>query len=280
MSEILNRGKEKIRGWAWIGTRLLGGLCIIVGLALLVGAIPTERFGPLTGMGLLLVGFFSILFGDKVGEWLPGRPTERETVKKSAAREWGEAIVIAVVLAVFIRTFIVQAFKIPSGSMISTLLIGDHILVNKFIYGVRIPVLDTWVVGPRVPQREDIIVFKYPHDESRDFIKRVIGLPGDVVEIRNKQVYINGEPLEESYASYKDPATPGNPHSPGASFGPITVPKDKLFVLGDNRDHSQDSRFWGFLDIHKVEGEAFVIYWSWDGDEGQPRWNRIGKLLY
>jgi signal peptidase I len=179
----------------------------------------------------------------------------------------------------FIRTFVVQAFKIPSGSMIPTLLVGDHILVNKFIYGVRIPVLDTWIVGPWVPERQDIIVFKYPHDESRDFIKRVIGLPGDVVEVRRKRVYINEKPLDESYLLHADPAMGGNPGSPGDFYGPITVPEDKLFVLGDNRDHSQDSRFWGFLDIHKVEGEAFIIYWSWDTQEGGPRWNRLGKLI-
>lgn len=199
--------------------------------------------------------------------------------RKSASREWGEALVVAVVLALVIRTFIVQAFKIPSGSMMDSLLVGDHILVNKFIYGVRIPVLDGWILGPWVPKRGDIIVFKFPHDESRDFIKRVIGLPGDVVEVRGNQAYINNKPLKESYAIYDHSASSSNPHAVGEFSGPVTVPKDKLFVLGDNRDHSQDSRFWGFLDIHKVEGEAFVIYWSWDSKEGRPRWNRIGKLI-
>lgn len=199
--------------------------------------------------------------------------------RKSAAREWGEALLVAVVLALFIRTFVVQAFKIPSGSMIPSLLVGDHILVNKFIYGVRIPVVDAWILGPWVPQRGDIIVFKYPYDESRDFIKRVIGLPGEVVEVRGNQVLINNRPLKESYAVYERPATSPNPRSFGDPAGPITVPKDKLFVLGDNRDHSQDSRFWGLLDIHKVEGEAFFIYWSWDSQEGRPRWDRIGKII-
>lgn len=212
----------------------------------------------------------------QVGE--PAAPEARER-RKSVAREWLEALAVAVLLALFIRTFVVQAFKIPSGSMIPTLLVGDHILVNKFIYGVRIPVLDTWIVGPWVPERQDIIVFKYPHDESRDFIKRIIGLPGDVVEVRGKRVYINEKPLDESYLLQADPAMGGNPGSPGDFYGPITVPEDKLFVLGDNRDHSQDSRFWGFLDIHKVEGEAFIIYWSWDTQEGGPRWNRLGKLI-
>ncbi|MEE8225116.1 MAG: signal peptidase I, partial [candidate division NC10 bacterium] len=108
---------------------------------------------------------------------------------------------------------------------------------------------------------------------------RVIGLPGDVVEVRGKRVYINEKPLDESYLVHADPAMRGNPGSLGDFYGPITVPEDELFVLGDNRDHSQDSRFWGFLDIHKVEGEAFIIYWSWDTQEGGPRWNRLGKLI-
>jgi signal peptidase I len=140
--------------------------------------------------------------------------------------------------------------------------------------------LDTWVLGPRAPRRGDIIVFKYPYDESRDFIKRVIGLPGEVVEIRDKQVYINGKPLQEVYPLYRDPVERANRHSPGEVYGPITVPQDKLFVLGDNRDQSQDSRFWGFLDVHKVEGAAFTIYWSWDPIEGRLRWNRIGKSIH
>jgi len=200
--------------------------------------------------------------------------------RKSAAREWLEALAVAVLLALFIRTFVVQAFKIPSGSMIPTLLVGDHILVSKFTYGVRIPVLDTWVLGPRAPRRGDIIVFKYPYDESRDFIKRVVGLPGEVVEIRDKQVYINGKPLQEVYPLYRDPVERASGHSSGEVYGPVAVPEGKLFVLGDNRDQSQDSRFWGFLDVHKVEGAAFIIYWSWDPTEGRLRWNRIAKPIH
>lgn len=212
-----------------------------------------------------------------VGESAGSRATGR---RKSTAREWLEALAVAVLLALVIRTFVIQAFKIPSGSMIPTLLVGDHILVSKFIYGVRIPVLDTWVIGPWVPKRQDVIVFKYPHDESRDFIKRVIGLPGDVVEVRGRQAYVNGEPLdEEVYLPQPGPARLGSSRSPGDFFGPVTVPEGKLFMLGDNRDHSQDSRFWGFLDIHKVQGEAFIIYWSWDAQEGGPRLNRMGKTI-
>jgi signal peptidase I len=213
-----------------------------------------------------------------VGESAGARATER---RKSVAREWLEALVVAVLLALVIRTFVVQAFKIPSGSMIPTLLVGDHILVSKFIYGVRIPVLDAWVVGPWVPRRQDVIVFKFPRDEGRDFIKRVIGLPGDVVEVRGRQAYVNGEPLdEEAYLAQPDSTRLKSAQSPGDfRYGPVTVPEDKLFMLGDNRDHSQDSRFWGFLDIHKVQGKAFIIYWSWDGEERGPRLNRMGKLI-
>src|SRR3972149_1764730 len=151
--------------------------------------------------------------------------------RKSAAREWLEALAVAVLLALFIRTFVVQAFKIPSGSMIPTLLVGDHILVSKFTYGVRIPVLDTWVLGPRAPRRGDIIVFKYPYDESRGFIKRGSGLPGEGAEIRDKQVYINGRPLQEVYPFHRDPMERFKRHSSRELYGPIKVPQDKLFVL-------------------------------------------------
>lgn len=187
--------------------------------------------------------------------------------KKSALREWAEAIAIAVVLALVIRAFIVQAFKIPSGSMLPTFQIGDHILVNKFIYRFT------------APDRGDVIVFKFPQDEGRDFIKRVIGLPGEAIEIRGKQVFINGKPLEEPYAIHLDAQIIGNPHSPRDHFETVKVPEGQLFVMGDNRDHSMDSRFWGFLDLKKVKGKAFVIYWSWDRDRFQPRFDRIGKLV-
>ena len=187
--------------------------------------------------------------------------------KKSALREWAEAIAIAVVLALAIRTFVVQAFKIPSGSMLPTLQIGDHILVNKFIY---------WFTAP---ERGDIIVFKFPQDEGRDFIKRVIGLPGEVIEIRGKQVFIDGRPLEEPYVIHLDAQIMSNPHSPRDHFGPVKVPEGQFFVMGDNRDHSMDSRFWGFLDLKKVKGKAFIIYWSWDRDRFRPRWDRIGRLV-
>ena len=218
---------------------------------------------------------------------------------KSVVREYTESIIIAVVLALVIRTFVVQAFKIPSGSMEDTLLIGDHILVNKLSYGLQIPFLNAKVrvfglVGD--PNRGDIIVFPFPRDPSRDFIKRVVGLPGDRIEVRSHRAYINGEPLKESYVKLDERAA-AHP-SRYSHWGPEVVSPGKLFVMGDNRDNSADSRDWGFLDISQVKGRAFIIYWSWDSSEPKffwlgnipipnpkavlldgIRWRRIGKLL-
>ncbi|WP_022853014.1 signal peptidase I [Thermodesulfatator atlanticus] len=194
--------------------------------------------------------------------------------------DWVKTIVLALLLALFIRTFFVQAFKIPSGSMIPTLLIGDHILVNKFIYGVRNPITrEVWIKG-RTPQRRDIIVFIFPKDRKLDFIKRVIGLPGEIVEIRNKIVYINGVPLKEPYVQHTDPHILPRDVSPRDNFGPVKVPPGHLFVMGDNRDASYDSRFWGFVPIRDVKGKAFIIYFSWDKEHFRIRWNRIGKLIH
>lgn len=206
----------------------------------------------------------------------PGLP-ERPVQEKSVVRQYAEAFLIAIVLALLIRTFVVQAFKIPSGSMLPTLQIGDHILVNKFLYGAEIPFLGWRIPSLRNPQRGDIIVFKFPQDEGRDFIKRVIALPGEKVEIRGKRVLINGEPLEEPYSVHLDRAIQETPHSPRDYFSPVEVPQGQLFVMGDNRDYSMDSRFWGYLDMKKIKGKAFLIYWSWDRDRFRPRWGRIGK---
>jgi signal peptidase I len=201
------------------------------------------------------------------------------TDQKSRVREYVEAFLIAVVLALFVRTFVVQAFKIPSGSMIPTLLIGDHILVNKFIYGVKVPFTDFTLIPVAQPHRDDVIVFKYPQDETKDFIKRVIGLPGDRVEVRHRQVYINDKPLVEPYAVHQEGVTPETEMRPRDEFGPVTVPPDSYFVMGDNRDHSLDSRFWGFVKEDKIKGKAFLIYWSWDGNGEWVRWERIGKAV-
>ena len=203
------------------------------------------------------------------------------TKKKSFLRENVEAILLAILLALFIRTFVVQAFKIPSGSMKQTLQIGDHILVNKFIYGVKIPFLRTTIIPVKNPKRGDIIVFRFPEDPDKDFIKRVIGVAGDVVEIRDKEVYINHERLNHGagYGIHTDPRIIPAIMQPRDNFGPVIVPEDSLFMMGDNRDHSYDSRFWGFVNLKDVKGKAFIIYWSWDKDNFGVRWNRIGQIL-
>jgi signal peptidase I len=204
---------------------------------------------------------------------------EFETRKNSVWRENVEAILVAVLIALFIRTFVVQAFKIPSGSMKPTLQIGDHILVNKFIYGIKIPYWQGNLVPIENPHRGDIIVFKFPLDPDKDFIKRVIGVAGDVVECRDKKLYINHQPLNHDYGVHSDTDIIPPDIRPRDNFGPITVPPHSLFVMGDNRDESFDSRFWGFVDLRAVNGKAFIIYWSWDKERFGVRWNRIGQIL-
>ncbi|HKL22231.1 MAG TPA: signal peptidase I, partial [Tichowtungia sp.] len=183
--------------------------------------------------------------------------------RKSGLRENVEAILVAIVLALFIRTFVVQAFKIPSGSMKETLQIGDHILVNKFIYGIKIPFIRATLIPIKDPERKDIVVFEYPEDPSKDFIKRVIGVAGDTITIRNKKLYVNDRlQRPEDYAVYKDARVFSPQLSTRDNLGPIEVPENSLFVMGDNRDNSHDSRFWGFVDLKAVKGKAFTIYWS------------------
>jgi signal peptidase I len=188
--------------------------------------------------------------------------------KKSVVREYFESIVIAVIVALFVRTWVVQAFKIPTGSMENNLLIGDHLLVNKFIFGPTPLALGRAVLPVRLIRRGDIVVFKYPDEPDRDFIKRVIGLPGETIELRNKKVFVNGRPFDESYVHFLTP--PSNDYQEVTSydvrerFGPVTVPAAQYFVMGDNRDNSQDSRYWGFLPRGHVKGKALMIYWSYE----------------
>ena len=203
------------------------------------------------------------------------RVEERET---STWREYAEALVMAVLLALFIRTFVVQAFKIPSGSMLPTLQIGDHLLVNKFIYGLRIPFVGKRILDFREPEREDVVVFIYPQDRSKDFIKRIMALPGERVEIRNKQVYIDGERVSDEFGIY-DPPGGGSLRNPRDNHPPFVVPEGHVFVLGDNRDHSHDSRFWGPVPIDDILGKAFILYWSWDAERFRPRWGRLGMSI-
>jgi signal peptidase I len=199
---------------------------------------------------------------------------------KSKLQEYIEAIILAILIAFFIRTFVIQAYKIPSGSMKPTLLIGDHILVSKFNYGIRLPLIRSSLVPVGTPKRGDIVVFIYPEDRSKDFIKRLIGLPGDAIEIRDKQIILNGLPCSDSHGVYVDnPIIPGSVQ-PRDNFGPVTVPEDSLFVMGDNRDESYDSRFWGFVPMKDVLGKALIIYWSWNHEGHGVRWNRIGSILH
>jgi signal peptidase I len=210
-----------------------------------------------------------------------------EQKKKSVVREYAEAIGIAILLALFIRTFVVQAFKIPSGSMLPTLQIGDHLLVNKFIYGIRLPFAGTVLVPIKEPKRGDIIVFRFPRDRSTDYIKRVIGLPGDKLEIRDKVLSINDRPIDDPHAHFTSAQVLPGDISPKDNLGPIVVPPGKYFVMGDNRDNSSDSRFWGFVDDADILGKAMIIYWSWDIDEpllsvdrfASIRWDRLGDII-
>jgi signal peptidase I len=202
---------------------------------------------------------------------------EQAKKEKSTFREYVEAIGMALLLALFIRTFIVQAFKIPSGSMIPTLLIGDHILVNKLSYGVRVPLWGHYLVEFKKPQRGDVVVFIFPEDRTKDFIKRVIGVEGDMVEIRGKKIFVNGRAIDDPHAHFE--GEEGGIHVRD-DYGPRRVPPNHIFVMGDNRDRSYDSRFWGYVNLDDVKGKAFLIYWSWDGSDRWVRWERLGDIIY
>jgi signal peptidase I len=193
-------------------------------------------------------------------------PKERQ---KSKLREYTEVIVISVVLALFVRTFVVQAFRIPSGSMEDTLLVGDFLLVSKFIY---------WFTDPKPG---DVIVFKYPLDPSRDFIKRCVAVEGQTVEIRQKELYVDGRRISlPPEGKHIDSRTYQQGLNERDNFGPVTVPPGHVFVLGDNRDNSRDSRYWGFLNKKLIKGKAFILYWSWHQKDQDPRLSKLnGPLL-
>jgi signal peptidase I len=199
---------------------------------------------------------------------------------KTKLKEYIESIIIAILIALFIRTFIICAYKIPSKSMVPTLLVGDHILVNKFIYGVKIPLLRRTIIPVREPKRGEIVVFIFPNDRSKDFIKRVIGVSGDKIQITNKKIFINDEEYKDSYGVFSESLILPKSMGPRDNFGPVIVPEKSIFVMGDNRDESLDSRFWGFVDLRDVEGKAIIIYWSWNRDEHNLRWERLGHLLH
>ena len=230
--------------------------------------------------------------------------------KKSTVREYFESIVIAVILALFVRTFVLQAFKIPTGSMENNLLIGDHLLVNKFVYSPTASGLERTLLPIGTIRRGDVLVFKSPSEPERDLIKRVVGLPGDTLEQKTKKIYINGKPLDEPYVHFiEEPSRRNAELSEGTSsdvrenYGPVTVPLNQYFMMGDNRDNSADSRYWGFMPVDNVKGKALLIYWSYESeredyeDESaavtlkglasvfmhfftKTRWDRLGHVIH
>ena len=237
-------------------------------------------------------------------------------MKNEAVKEWGKSLGLAFLLFLVIRAFLVQAFKIPTGSMENTLLVGDFLLVNKMVYGAstprKVPFTDVELPNFRFPafenpRRGDIIVFEYPKDRSLDFVKRCMAVGGDTVEMRDKVLYVNHVPLDEPYVRHSDPLVrrkddrqfdperfdwqydylveskkqelKGNYEPTRDNFGPIWVPKGKYFCLGDNRDASSDSRFWGFVDRDLIKGRPMILYFSWDSRHWVPRFNRIGHLI-
>ena len=230
--------------------------------------------------------------------------------KKSTVREYFESIIIAVILALFVRTFVLQAFKIPTGSMENNLLIGDHLLVNKFVYAPRAAGVERTLMPIGTIRRGDVLVFKSPVEPERDLIKRVIGLPGDRLEQKEKKIYINGQPLNEPYVFFLEPphhnselSEASTTSDPRENYGPVTVPPNQYFMMGDNRDNSLDSRYWGFMPADYVKGKAIFIYWSYESeredyeDESagatikglasvfmhfftKTRWDRLGHFIH
>jgi signal peptidase I len=203
-------------------------------------------------------------------------PPKKET---SLLREYVNTAVYAVLLTLVLRVFVVQAFRIPSGSMLNTLLVGDFLFVNKFEYGAKIPFTHWRLPGIDKPKRGDVIVFQYPEDPRKDYIKRCVATGGEAVQVRDKQLLVNGERMQEPYAVHADPQVLPSEFSPRDNFGPVTVPEGNIFMMGDNRDHSSDSRYWGPVDFDLVKGRAMFIYWSWDGDRNWPRFERLFKSI-
>ncbi|HUJ67923.1 MAG TPA: signal peptidase I [Syntrophorhabdales bacterium] len=203
--------------------------------------------------------------------------------EKSKIRQFAETIAIAALLAIFVRSFVVEAFTIPSGSMEPTLLVGDYLLANRLSYVVKVPFTDVVLIRLGEPKRGDIVIFRYPLDPSKDYVKRIVAKGGDTVEIRDKVVYVNGQKVEEGYAHFTDHTDIPGSQLPRDNFGPVKVPKDCYFAMGDNRDNSSDSRFWGFLKEGDLVGKAEIIYFSLDSDAesflASVRWQRLGHMV-
>ena len=221
--------------------------------------------------------------------------------------QWMQTFVIAVLVFFFVRAFFVEAFKIPSGSMERTLLPGDFLLVDKLAYGAEVPFTSLHIPGYRTPQRGDIIVFQYPLDETKTYVKRLVGLPGDTLSMREGTLVRNGVALAEPYVVHSDPdLDPGNDqfgwqrhylvrtaeaagfgdHPTRNNWGPLIVPPGEYFALGDNRDNSEDSRYWGFVPAGNVRGRPLVVYYSYAPDSSEPapwlssvRWARVGERV-
>jgi signal peptidase I len=196
---------------------------------------------------------------------------------KSQSREYVEALVFALVLTMVLRAFVIQAFRIPSESMCDTLLVGDFLFVNKFEYGPRIPFTDIRLPGLRKPTHGDVIVFQYPNDPSMDYIKRCIGTPGHTVEVRHKDVYLDGRKLVEPYVKHIDPEEQPEGYTNRDNLKPPTVGPESYFMMGDNRDNSNDSRFWGTVPMKYIKGRAMFIYFSTSGDQW---WNGLFHIRF
>jgi signal peptidase I len=234
----------------------------------------------------------------KIPKPQPSAPTPAPQPQKSALREYAEAFGVALILAIVLRTFFIQAYKIPSGSMEPTLLVGDHIIVNKLDYGFRLPdsIFGLTPFSSEIPygkylfpiesvRRGDVIVFVFPEDHTKDFIKRVVAVPGDTVEVRDGMLYLNGERVPDPHAHFEKSLAERQPGSQGDYMAPLRLGPDQYFMMGDNRDHSYDSRFWGPITRDAIEGRALFIYWSC-ADDASPlscfydvRWSRISNLV-
>jgi signal peptidase I len=199
--------------------------------------------------------------------------TNKKRQKKSIVREYAEIIVLAVALALFVRTFFVQAFRIPSESMENTLLVGDFLFANKFVYGAKLPFVNWRLPAVRDPEPGDIIIFKYPGDRKTDYIKRCVAVEGQTVELKGETLYVDGVPVNEDYTKY----VLGDAHP--RTYGPYVVPEGHIFMMGDNRDNSADSRAWGPLSKDLIAGKAMFIYFSWNNDSHTVRFSRIGDII-